>query len=142
MRELEINVDHLRRLYQQDVVRVREENKKLKEILQAHGIQYDLGSPSSQSYTSPGSHSLVASPGSYSGQTNTSTNFNSVSPPSQPATMQIISSTTPSFTSQQSTSKSLQPPPINVHGLDYDELGLEFVAEYERTPYLSPPPNQ
>jgi hypothetical protein len=142
MRELEISIDRLRRLYEHDVVRVREENQKLREILQVHGIQHDLGSPAALSYTSPGSGSLVASPGGYSGQSNPSTNFNSVSPPSQPATMAMISSTTPSFTSQQSTSKALQPPQPNMHGLDYDEMGLGFVAEYERTPYLSPPPNQ
>jgi len=142
MRELEISIDHLRRLYQRDVVQVRNENEKLKEVLHAHGIQYDLGSPSSsQPYTSPGSLSLGASPTGF-GQTNQSTSFSSMSPPNQqPSTMRILQGSS-SFTAQQSASKSLQPPTHNLHSLDYDELGLGFVAEYERTPYLSPPPNQ
>jgi hypothetical protein len=141
MRELEISVDHLRRLYQRDVVQVRQENDKLKEILQAHGIQFDLGSPISQPYTSPGSLSLGASPTSF-GHTNQSTNFSSLSPSSQPSSNMQMLQASSSFTTQQSNSKALQPPTSNIHSLDYDELGLGFVAEYERTPYLSPPPNQ
>jgi hypothetical protein len=140
MRELEINIDRLRRLYQQDVTQVRQENEKLKEILQAHGIQHDLGSPSSQNYNASISASLGASPTSFGAQTNHSSNFNSMSPPSHhSSSMQMMQASTPF--AQQSASKSLQPPAPNMHGLDYDDMGLGFVAEYERTPYLSPPPN-
>jgi hypothetical protein len=27
-------------------------------------------------------------------------------------------------------------------GLDYDQIGIDFVLTYDRTPYLSPPPQQ
>jgi len=131
MRELEVSVDHLRRVVHQ----VGRENEKLKELLQAHGIPYDVESPDSQPYTSPGSISMGGTSPTYSGQA--STNFNSMSPPNHSTSMQI----SPSFNGQQTVTKPLQAPPNNIHGIDYDEMGLGFVAEYERTPYLSPPPN-
>ena len=28
------------------------------------------------------------------------------------------------------------------HGLDYDQIGIDFVLTYDRSPYLSPPPQQ
>jgi hypothetical protein len=139
MRELEVTIDHLRRLYQQEVVQVRQENEKLKEILQAHGIHYNLGSPStSQTYTSPGSLSLIGSP-DYTGQTGSSTAYTSMSPSHQhPSTIPLLPS---SYHPQQSTLKSIQAPSGNLQNLDYNDMGLNFVAEYDRTPYLSPPPN-
>jgi len=35
-----------------------------------------------------------------------------------------------------------QQPPMNKQGLDYDQIGIDFVLTYDRAPYLSPPPNQ
>lgn len=142
MRELEISIDHLRRLYQTDVVQVKADNEKLKELLQNHGIQFShlISSPSMQSYTSP-SMSLGASP-TFTSQTGTS-NYNSMSPPDHTSsTMSTLVLQPNTSLAAQNSSKNLQPPSNNMHGLDYDEMGLGFVAEYERTPYLSPPPNQ
>jgi hypothetical protein len=31
---------------------------------------------------------------------------------------------------------------MNKQGLDYDQIGIDFVLTYDQAPYLSPPPNQ
>jgi hypothetical protein len=140
MRELEITVSRLRRLYQEDVENVRDENKKLKEILAAHVIQYDLSAPNQQ-YASTASN-FGGSSTSLSGRASLSTGY--TSPPSHtvpPMPAPYSSGGSPAYPSQPPPANPLQPPRNNVHGLDYEEIGLDFVGTYERTPYLSPPPN-
>jgi hypothetical protein len=152
MRELEVTVDHLRRMYQRDVVRIRQENESLRDTLQAHGIQVELGSPV-ESFTPIDSFSMDGvSPESFghTGGRSLSSNFNSMSPQSHTSSLhhpsgapsQLVMPPSSLPAQQSSVSKALQHPQNNMHGLDYDDVGLGFVAEYERTPYLSPPPNQ
>jgi hypothetical protein len=35
-----------------------------------------------------------------------------------------------------------QPSHHQQNGLDYDQIGIDFVLTYDRSPYLSPPPQQ
>ena len=111
-----------------------EENRKLKELLVANGIQFELNSPqgiprlaSSYGGSSSGSLSGSYAPGS--------AGF-SPTPPGG-----VLGQRAP--VSQQNLAQ------IPHGGLDYDQLGIDFVLTYgdhpqkhERNPYLSPPPNQ
>jgi len=135
MRELEVTVDRLKRTYEQDVQSVREENKKLKALLAAHSIPHEFNSPQ-QSYTSPSSVIGAASVGSAYG---THSGFTSPTNPNMPVMSMATSSQ--SYQQQNPTSGSLPVPRNNVHGLDYEDVGIDFVGQYGRTPYLSPPPH-
>lgn len=117
------------------------ENQRLKEILAHHGIHYsELQSPGHQ-YTSASSQfgdSTTSVDGAHRGSVSTGytsppsraapgapgTNTGGGSPGFDPATGQMQQ-----FSPQQS-------------GLDYDQIGIDFVLTYDRTPYLSPPPHQ
>jgi hypothetical protein len=110
-----------------------EENRRLKEILMAHGISYDLSSPSS-GLQHVGSSYGGSSTGSVSGGYTNSTGY--TSPPSARGQGSLSAppgqanlSLSPQQTQQQ-----------NNCGLDYDQLGIDFVLAYDRKPYLSPPP--
>jgi hypothetical protein len=142
MRELEITVSDLKKLYAES----QSENKALKGLLAAHGIQSDVTSLTTQSsYTA--ASSTVGGAGSLSGYTSQST-AGYASPPNRAVSTMSSSMgqiPSPSFQQQQqrqSPSGSLPVPRSNVHGLDYEEVGIDFVGTYGRTPYLSPPPNQ
>jgi hypothetical protein len=145
MRELETTVSHLRRLYQEEVEVVRTENKKLRAILTAHGIHYDASTVSSApsmqftTTTSPGGYPVSSPPG-YATNQSMSTAYNSVSPPAQG--MSMMNHPVNNFGVQHHHHSALQPTQALVPGMDYNELGLDFVGTYGRTPYLSPPPNQ
>jgi hypothetical protein len=136
MRELEITVDRLKKTYEVDVTQVRDENKKLKALLAAHNIPHEFNSPQ-QSYTSPSS---VIGAGSVGSGYGTHSGFTSPTNPNMPVMSMATSS--PSYQQQISTSGSLPAPRSNIHGLDYEDVGLDFVGQYGRTPYLSPPPHQ
>jgi hypothetical protein len=142
MRELETTVDRLRKLYAEEVDSVREENKQLKQLLAAHGIQYD--SPATAQYTSTASN-FGGSVSSMSGRgASASTGYTSPSAQGVVPTMAVqpnqSAGPSPSFPQQSPAPNALQAPRNNIHGLDYDDIGLDFVGTYERTPYLSPPP--
>jgi hypothetical protein len=144
MRELETTVDRLRKLYAEEVDSVREENKQLKQILAAHGIQYESALVPSVPYTSTGSN-FGGSGSSISGRGATaSTGYTSPSAHGAGMTMPVQSNQpagmSPSFSQQQSPAPHVLQPRNNIHGLDYEDIGLDFVGTYERTPYLSPPP--
>lgn len=108
-----------------------EENRKLKELLAAHGIPVDASSPgfgrtvgSSYGGSSTGSVS-----GSYNAQT-ASTGYSS--PPTLP------NQPPPPPPKNGAVQPHAQPQSSN--GLNYDQIGIDFVLTYDRTPYLSPPP--
>lgn len=107
-----------------------QENRRLKELLMAHGISFDLASSSNGigSSTYGGSSS-----GSVSGYAGTiSTGY--TSPPSMPHLGSLGNhevSSVPQQHQQQQRPNG---------GLDYDQIGIDFVLTYDRMPYLSPPP--
>ena len=113
-----------------------EENRKLRDLLAANGIQIDLQSPT-------GPHGLHSSyGGSSSGSISGSYPPGSAGfSPTPPGGIHGQGQRAP--ISQQNLAQVPQ------GGLDYDQLGIDFVLtygdtpqKYERTPYLSPPPNQ
>lgn len=112
-----------------------EENRRLKEVLMAHGIAFDSLSPPNgiPAFNSSYGGSSTGSVSGYNAGTN-STGY--TSPPtvhrgsiSQDVNMPI-------------NQQPQQVPQMN-SGLDYDQIGIDFVLTYDhRTPYLSPPPQQ
>lgn len=111
-----------------------EENRRLKELLMAHGISFDISSPSnglppfgSSTY---GSSSAGSVSGGYGPGTN-STGY--TSPPTMPHRGSV---------SHDIAVNQPQPVPHPNGGMDYDQIGVDFVLTYDRTPYLSPPPQQ
>ncbi len=117
----------------------RAEVQRLKELLAAHGIQYDLNSPGHQ-YTS-GSSQFGDSSTSLDGpRGSVSTGYTSppnLVPPPLPAAGG--SGGSPVFDGKQMQQAQQ---PMNKQGPDYDQIGIDFVLTYDKAPYLSPPPNQ
>lgn len=115
-----------------------EENRRLKELLMAHGIAFDSlaspvnGLPSVESST-------YSSSGSVSGYGPGSASTGYTSPPSVHHRNGSVLHDMMMQTSMHS--RNLQPAP-QVNALDYDQIGVDFVLTYDRTPYLSPPPQQ
>ena len=121
-----------------------EENRRLKELLAAHGIHYDIASPTHQYPSSSSQYggSTTSLSGSHT-RGSLSTGYTSPpsrNPPPLPGSMQ---SPTYDSASGQPVQQPFHPQqPRNPHGLDYDQIGIDFVLTYDRTPYLSPPPQQ
>jgi len=119
-----------------------EENRKLKELLAAHGICYDPSKPGPPTLM----HSDSSFGGSGSLSPTISSNYNPASastsltsPPSMPGR---APPPVPGIEgNQQQLVQSMQTQPSQNQGLDYDQIGIDFVLTYDRTPYLSPPPN-
>jgi hypothetical protein len=113
----------------------------LKELLMAHGIAFDLSNAPNNGMSHVSSSTYGSSSGSVSGYGPGSASTGYTSPPSfqhrgsishdgmgqQPMTLQ----------QQQARQVGQQQ-----SGLDYDQIGIDFVLTYDRTPYLSPPPQQ
>jgi hypothetical protein len=115
-----------------------EENRRLRELLVAHGISFDLSNPPSNGMSQVGSSTYGSSNGSVSGYGPGSASTGYTSPPisgcisrdgmgQQPLTLQQLAQ---------------QPGHHQQNGLDYDQIGIDFVLTYDRSPYLSPPPQQ
>lgn len=121
-----------------------EENRRLRDLLLAHGIHIDVSSPGAHHVGSStyGGSSAASTSGGY-GPGSSSTDH--TSPPSMA-----------SQTRGHALSHPPPPPPPHGHnggaltpgaggvgvggGLDYEQIGIDFVLTYDRTPYLSPPP--
>lgn len=121
------------------------ENHRLKELLAAHGIHYsDLQSPGHQ-YAS-GSSQFGDSSTSLDGAHRGSVSTGYTSPPSRsapPIPGTSGSGGSPGFDIPPGQMHQMQQMPLRQNnGLDYDQIGIDFVLTYDRTPYLSPPPNQ
>jgi hypothetical protein len=111
-----------------------DENRRLKELLLAHGISIDLASSPSGMHQFSRSYGGSSS-GSVSGGYGTGTNSTGyTSPPNMQHRGSLSQDTTPIHNQPQ------QVPPQT--RLNYDQLGVDFVLTYDRTPYLSPPPQQ
>ncbi len=119
-----------------------EENRRLKEILMAHGISFDHSTPPLNGMAAPTGNSAYGSStgnGSAYGPGSASTGF--TSPPQSFQRRQSIPHDKmgqPIGAPQQGQQSS----PHQQGGLDYDQVGIDFVLTYDRTPYLSPPPQQ
>lgn len=113
-----------------------EENRRLKELLMAHGIAFDSLSPVNglQGFNSSYGGS---SSGSVSGGYGTGTNSTGyTSPPTAGHRGSVSQDMNVPMNQPQ------QIPQMN-GGMDYDQIGIDFVLTYDhRTPYLSPPPQQ
>lgn len=117
-----------------------EENRRLKELLMAHGISFDLSS-AANGMAQMGTSSYGSSSGSVSGYGPGSASTGYTSPPQS---LQHRGSISHDALSQQPRTMQ-QGQQANSHqqnGLDYDQIGIDFVLTYDRTPYLSPPPQQ
>jgi hypothetical protein len=113
-----------------------EENRRLKELLMAHGIQFELSSPVNNGMPQFGNSSYGgSSAGSVSGGYGTGTNSTGYTSPPTMAHRGSISHDMPMNQAQQRV-------PHPNSGMDYDQIGIDFVLTYDRTPYLSPPPQQ
>lgn len=114
-----------------------DENRRLKELLMAHGISFDLSSPGNNGIAHMGGSAYgSSSTGSVSGygQGTNSTGYTS------PPTMGHRGSISHDIGVNQQAPQ--QAPQQANGGLDYDQIGIDFVLTYDRTPYLSPPPQQ
>lgn len=115
---------------------VEKENRRLKELLAAHGIQYDNTSPANTWSTSP--HFSGSSPGLNS-RGSASTGMTSPARSAPVLTPQSSMQGTPTYENQPGQQYQQ---PHNPSGVNYDQVGIDFVLTYDRTPYLSPPPQQ
>ena len=115
------------------------ENRRLRELLAAHGIPCDLASPGSSynatmpSYT--GSSTGGSATGSFARQDSNTTSYSPTPLNGQQA--QRFHSTP----GQQTTGAAQ----MQQGRLDYDQLGLDFILAYDsrgRAAYPSPPPGQ
>ncbi|KAH0552851.1 hypothetical protein GP486_006948 [Trichoglossum hirsutum] len=125
IKALEQEVMRLREVFSnvtRDKETYAEENRKLKELLRLHGISW-----ASNTFGGGDPNQYIASdfPGSVSDRSASYGMVSQgVSPPSVP-----VSTYTPA------ASTTGQRP-----AMDYDSIGIDFVLTYDRTPYLSPPP--
>jgi hypothetical protein len=117
-----------------------EENRRLKELLMAHGIAFDLSTPPTNGMSHVSSSTYGSSSGSVSGYGPGSASTGYTSPPS----FQHRGSISHDVMTQQSMAQQQQAHQAGPqhNGLDYDQIGIDFVLTYDRTPYLSPPPQQ
>lgn len=115
---------------------VEKENMRLKELLAAHGIPYDHASPTNT--WSASSHFSGSSPGINS-RGSVSTDITSPARSAPVLTPQSSMQGTPTYENQP-TQQYHQT--HNPSGVNYDQVGIDFVLTYDRTPYLSPPPQQ
>lgn len=112
-----------------------EENRRLRDLLMAHGISVDLSSSNNNGIAQFASSQYGgSSTGSVSGGYGASSNSTGYTSPPTMAHRGSISHDVPINQSQQA------PQPNG--GMDYDQIGIDFVLTYDRTPYLSPPPQQ
>jgi len=122
-------------------VQLAEENKKLsdqnqylKQRLAAHNISVDLSSPNPSSY---GGAASGFSPRSLGGFGSDALSTGS----SRAASSLPISHPSPPFPQPAQPATTMQQHQMNPTGIDLQNVAMQFVGTYGRTPYLSPPPN-
>jgi hypothetical protein len=113
---------------------VMEENRRLRELLAAHGIHYDF-SASPVKFNRQNSAFGQSSSGSISGSYAAGSESTGVSPPPLPQ-----GSTGSSVGASQAHSQHMGQLPSN--RLDYDQIGIDFVLTYDSRgrPILPAPP--
>lgn len=116
-----------------------EENRRLKELLMAHGISFDTLTPVNGLQGLNSSYGGSSS-GSVSGYNSGTTSTGYTSPPTMGHGHR--GSVSQGDINMPIHQQPQQVPQMN-SGLDYDQIGIDFVLTYDhRTPYLSPPPQQ
>lgn len=126
---------------------VAEENRRLKELLAAHGIHYDFGSAPIK-FQRENSGYMPSSSGSISGSyaPPSGSDSTSFSPPT-PMNSQPSNGLPPSQPQMQSMAQ------LPNNSMDYDQIGIDFVLTYDSqgrpirsmqnsAPYPSPPPQR
>jgi hypothetical protein len=104
----------------------------------AHGISFDLSSSPSNGMGHVGSSTYGSSSGSVSGYGPGSASTGYTSPPTRGSISHDGMGQKPLTLQQQAQ----HPSHHQQNGLDYDQIGIDFVLTYDRSPYLSPPPQQ
>ena len=140
VKALEQEVFRLKEVYIQ-IVRERdtfaEENRVLKELLAAHGIVFNVASPGSALSGPPNMGFDENSTGSFN------SSYGGVATESTHITTPPIGQKNANVCMPPPTS---QPAIVDTSGMqsvlmtEYDQIGVDFVLTYDRTPYLSPPP--
>ncbi|KAF1833282.1 hypothetical protein BDW02DRAFT_500939 [Decorospora gaudefroyi] len=105
-----------------------EENRRLRELLMAHGISFDLSSPPSNGMGQMGSSGYGSSSGSVSGYGPGSASTGYTSPPTRGSISHDGMGQAPLTLQQQAQ----QPGHHAQNGLDYDQIGIDFVLTLER----------
>lgn len=112
------------------------ENRKLRELLAAHGISYDFPTPST---------SFSGMPNSYDGSTSTGSVSGSYH---QDSSTGVGGSPLNAQHSSHRPMQAMSAAQLPVGRLDYDQMGIDFVLTYDssgrpvRPAYPSPPPGQ
>lgn len=120
-----------------------EENRRLKELLMAHGISFDLSTPPMNGIAQlQQAAAYGSSSGSVSGYGPGSASTGYTSPPQSLQHRGSISHENLGQQPLHMQQPGQQTSPHQQNGLDYDQIGIDFVLTYDRTPYLSPPPQQ
>lgn len=129
---------------------VVDENRRLKELLNAHGISYDFGT-SPIKFQRQNSAYGPSSSGSISGSYGPASDSTHFSPPPLPVKvpqMQGQPGMSPPMPPQQQMRSMAQLPNNDI---DYDQIGIDFVLTYDSqgrpilpapAPYPSPPPQR
>jgi hypothetical protein len=132
MKALEQEVLRLKDMYLtacKDRDNFAEENRKLKELLASHGINFSGLSP----IGAAGQSSFAgSSTGSVTGSYGQSTSTGLTSPPG------VAPGSDPNLPGSLPPQGTIPGQPNT--GINYDQVGIDFVLTYERQPYLSPPP--
>ncbi|KAI4613264.1 hypothetical protein J4E83_007676 [Alternaria metachromatica] len=116
-----------------------DENRRLRELLMAHGISFDHSSPGSNGMGRVDSSAYGSSTGSMSGYGPGSASTGYTSPPTRGSSSHDGMNGQALTLQQQQAQQSGH---HQQHSMDYDQIGIDFVLTYDRSPYLSPPPQQ
>lgn len=114
---------------------LRGQNGQLRDKLAANNIPFEFSSPAQSSYGGPSSSGF--SPRSMGGYTSSG----ALSTGQSQASSMPISHPSPPFPQASSPGSNVTAQQQASGGIDLDNIAMEFVGTYGRTPYLSPPPN-
>ncbi|EUC50972.1 hypothetical protein COCMIDRAFT_80851 [Bipolaris oryzae ATCC 44560] len=106
-----------------------EENRRLRELLMAHGIAFDLSGRPSNGMAQVGSSTYGSSTGSVSGYGPGSASTGYTSPPTRGSASHDGMSGQPLTLQHQAQQQQHHHQP---QGLDYDQIGIDFVLTLER----------
>jgi hypothetical protein len=128
-----MNLRQLARDLIQENKELRGQNGQLREKLTANNIPIEFSSPAQSSYGGPSSSGFGASPLSMGGYTSSGAGQSQASsmPISHPSPPFPQAASPPNMGAQQQ----------GANPIDLENIAMEFVGTYGRTPYLSPPPN-
>lgn len=129
---------------------IAEENRRLRELLSAHGIHYDFTATPIQFHREESGYGPSSS-GSISGSYAPGSDSSAFTPPPPPVPPGMAPNATPTAAPSGPPVQSMAQLPNNQ--LDYDAIGIDFVLTYDsqgrpipapdpRAAYPSPPPQR